>query len=301
MISFKVLTDDNIYELSAELFPDISEKEEAVEVLSSFLPFTEEDIEVGVSRASGCILVRICDMGRYSFVYPIMMSDDSDPTDAVDEIRAYAVREEIPLLLTDVPREDIGVISLFRHARVDAEDAERESYRIKIENECSLLDGIPEYQGERITLSALREEDSSLMAALAKDGEVNKYWGYDYLSDVGEVDDGYFYRNALYELSRGQALSIAIRTDGKFIGEAIMWGFDYLGGAEVAIRLFSDWHGMGYGSESLSCLMNMAKKIGLIRLRGRADERNAPSIKMMKKFFEISDVSDGVIFFETEL
>ena len=298
MISFKILTEENIKALAEELEFDFEETEE---VLSSLQSLLEDDVEVGISVSGGCMLVRIFDMGRYSFIYPIMMSDDSDPAVAVEDIRAYAVKEEIPLILTDVPREEMGVLLLFRHAVIDAEDRECGSYRVKIENECSLLEQIPECRGDRIMLSAVAEQDAQMMAKLARDRVTNRYWGYDYLSDVGEVDDGYFYQNAALERARGASLTLAIRREGEYIGEAVLWGFDFLGSAEVALRLLSEKIGNGFGSEALGCVVELAERIGLVRLIGRVDERNKPSLKMMDKFFTVSHISDGVVFYEREL
>ena len=194
MISFKILDSGEIEGLATEIADAVGcYRDEALEVLSSFEMLLDDDVEVGVSEYEKCILVRICDMGRYSFVYPILMSESADPIAAIEEIRAYAVREEIPLVLTDVPREDLGdILPMFRHTVVDAEDAQCESFRVRIESECSLLEEVPQIFGARVALVPVCEQDAPMMARLARDGETNKYWGYDYLSDVGDADDGYF-------------------------------------------------------------------------------------------------------------
>lgn len=303
MISFKILDKDSIEELIGRAYAELGcDRDEAAEVLSSFLSMTDDDVEVGVSAHSGCILARTFDMGRYSFVYPIMMGEGADPRSAVEEIRAYAVKEEIPLCFTDVPREDLGeLLPLFRHATVDAEDPLSQSYRVAVESECGMLDEIPAAEGERISLGPITERDAHAMAALARDAETNAYWGYDYMSDVGEVDDGYFYNNACLEFSRGCAMTLAVRLDGEFIGELVIWGFDFKGGAEVAVRILPDKRGEGLGSEAMSLALSIASKIGVTVLRGRVDERNAASLGMMDKYFKRCDTSDGIIYYECEL
>ena len=303
MISFKLLTFDTLDTLAEELSlaagcPDGDIRE----ILESFAPLAEDDIEVGVCVYDGCALVRICDMGRYSFVYPIMTVSGADSIAAVDAIRAYAVKEEIPLVLTDVPREELGeILPLFRHMKLDAEDPFGEAYRLEVESECALMDPDTEILGERLRLEPLCEGDIPKMAALGRDAETNKYWGYDYLADVGEVDDGYFYQNAVLERARGSAVTMALRYDGSFIGEAVLWGFDFKGGASVAVRLMGEYRGRGFGTEAMGLVVELGETIGLVTLYAEVDERNVPSLAMTDKYFDRIDRRGGKIFYRREI
>ena len=116
--------------------------EELSEIVSSFLDLaSDEDIEVGLTVSHKCILARIFDMGRYMFVYPIEMCEESDALSAVEDLREYAVREEIPLVITDIPEECLGDIAVrFSHTVIDRE-AGGESFRLEARSECALLDG----------------------------------------------------------------------------------------------------------------------------------------------------------------
>jgi len=237
MISFSELTADNADMLKEELRAKIQPEDVLYfeDSIFSMLELIEEDPDtgVGLSAFSGCLLVRVFDYGRYMFAYPIAEREDADVMAAIREIASYARREEIPLVLTDVPKGEIGMLlGRYRHITLDAEDADAASYRAEIKSECELLCDMPEISAERITLSAPTEDDITEIARLARDESVNKYWGYNYLSDIGEVADEYFYENSIRSFESGASMSMAIRYEGKYVGEAEYYSFDLMGGAE---------------------------------------------------------------------
>ncbi len=303
MIKFEILSADNAEQIIARF----SEKEdfsseEMGDMIYSFLKLLEEgDIEVGVTTACGCLLARIFDMGRYMFVYPIELSEKSEPAAAVLEIREYAVREELPLVITDVPRESLGELaSEFNHTVIDAERG-GDSFRLEARSECALLDEPPTVTLGDITLSAPSEADISDMARLNRDAELNKYWGYDYLSDVGDIPDGYFLEIAEREFYMGTTLTLAVRALGEYVGEALLYGFDLSGGAEIGVRILPEHQGRGYGGGAIDALRTLAESIGLSRLVGRAYAENEPSVRMMGRRFEEIRRDGDRVYFELEL
>ncbi len=301
MISFKdfdALSESEITKdiLAAEPPAD---EEYVGQIVRSFLALTEEDGDLGAafSVASGCVLIRIFDMGRYSFVYPIAICEDADEAEAVEALRAYAVREEIPFRLTDVPSEALGeLLCGYRHAQLDAEDAERGSYTVEILNELMLLDGPAELSSGELTLSLLSEADAESYGALCRDAEVCRYWGYDYSGDTEAPTDEYFYSEAIGEYHRCVSLPLAVRLGGLFIGEAVIHAFDFRGGAELGFRLASAWQGKGYGRRTLEAAVALAKKIGLIRLRMRAMAENLRSVKLLSSYADGVADGDAVIY-----
>ena len=284
MISFSMITNENRENIISSLFDKLSfrEKEMVTDIIRSF-DFDDEDVEFAVAVFSGCLLVRVFDMGRYLFAFPYEVSENANVRSAIDAITEYAVREELELVFTDVPGESLSVLSGFRHMDIDAEDENAESYRVRIKNECSILTEIPGMERGRVTLNAISCSDIENYAMLCKDKNVNKYWGYDYSDDVASPSDSYFYEVMQEEFARGVSMSLAIRSDGSFCGEVVLYAFDGRGSAEFAIRLLPSYQGRGLGVESLLAAADIAKKIGLTTLRSKVFSKNLPSIAMLKK------------------
>lgn len=303
MISFKVLDNENLNSIVNALSENLSENESEtlLEIANSLSLGEDEDVELAISVSSGCALIRVFDFGRYFFVFPYELSESADVDAAISEISEYAMREEIGLVFSDVPSSELCRFSGYRHMDLDAEGADAESYRVKIKTECQLCEEIPEQVGERVKLNAIEESDISVYAKLSKDENVNKYWGYNYKEDENEPADEYFFETARRDFSLGSAMSLAIRYEKKFIGEAVLYAFDGKGGAEFAIRLLSEYHGMGLGRETLSVLMKIARRIGLVRVCARVLNENKKSVAMMKFFGEPLNISDEACFFEFPL
>jgi len=291
MISFKPLCEDNIDALTNSLVAGLPEDsmQEVSEIVISLLAMSDAaaedgyDLSYALTMSHGCLLVRVFDMGRYLFLYPFAVAEDASVQFAILAVAEYARREEIPLVFSDVPAEELSSFVGFRHMDIDSEDAECESYRITVKTECQLLDEIPEEVCGRVNLNAITEADMADYARLCKDEEINKYWGYDYSADVKNPTDDYFLSQAQLDFARGVALSLAIR-EGEceaFCGEAVIYAFDGRGGAEFAVRLLKEYQGRGLGRAAVLAVQALARKIGLVRLYARVKEENAPSLAML--------------------
>jgi len=297
MLSFKVLTEDNIEEVVASLVPT-NEMYSDFSELAHSLDLLLDDVEFALSFAHGCALVRVFDMGRYSFLYPFSMTDEADDASALSDIAEYAMREEIRLVVDDVPRECICNFLSFRHIDVDASGRAGDSFRVTVKTECELMGEVPEVELGRVMLNALTEEDIPEYARLCRDKGVNKHWGYDYYADVTDPEDAYFYEMAMSELAVGVALSMAVRHAGSFIGEAVLYAFDGRGCAEFAIRLLPEWQGVGLGGESVRAICDAAYEIGLIRLSSAVMKENIASVRMLKKLTDkYSETDNGFVFY----
>lgn len=295
MISFKPLTEGSVSELLSRIESslsdaDISYARECLDMLSA----DSEEREYGICLCCGCLLARAFD-GFYYFTYPIPLCDEADCLAAVDEIRAYAVKEEIALVLSDIPREEIGgLLSLFRHINLDSEDEDNQCFTLRALSEAAMLDELPTVVGGAVELMPLTPEDDEIYARLAKDRQTNKYWGYDFSLDNPDPSDSDFRATAEEEFARGVAICLAVRVEGAFAGEAILYGFDLLGGCECAVRLLPAFRRKGYATEALRGLKTLARRIGLVYLCASVSVENKPSIKMTEKVLDaLSD--DGEI------
>ena len=289
MISFRIFSGES--EIIDEILTVVPEadREEVEQILFSFSDYSDGSIEVAVSAANDCLLLRIFD-GEYLFPYPVALTDKADARAASDEIRIYSVKEEIPLTFIDVPSEELGELcSLFCHAEAEAEDEERDSYTVRIMTEAALLDEIPSAFCGEISLSALSGADKDAYARLANDAETNKYWGYDVSADNPNADGEYFLRTAYEEFARGVALSLAVRQGEKFVGEAVIYAFDMQGGAECAIRLLPEYRGKGIATRALDLLFEIGEKIGLLRLYSTVHNENKASLRLFSEKMKICE------------
>ena len=301
MISFGC--SDEIEEILSEIFkavPD-ADKEYTCELVGDLL--SDPDIvPLYFTTAEGCLLVRIFE-GEYKFLYPIALCDGADPICAVSEIRAYAVKEEIPLVFTDVPSEDVGgLVPLFRHLNIDSEDYSNSSYTVRALNEIAMLDSHPELTVDGdFGLLLLSESDDGDYTRLCMDEETNRYWGYDYKKDEPNPDLTYFRKVAESEFNQNRAICFAVKHKGRFVGEATLYAFDFMGGCECAVRILPEHRRRGYALLALEMLKEAAKKCGIIYLRASVDENNFASIAMTSKLFEEVSREGGKVKFEAEL
>lgn len=287
MLSFRILTEENITRLYDGILSDMPEAdgEYLLEIMNSLLLCDEE---AAVSWSRGCLLIRIFD-GVYSFAYPIELFDGADPDKAAMEIREYAVREDLPLVYTDVPRECLGgLISSFRHMNVDASDADGECFTVRVMSEAALMEEIPSLTLGDLTVDAITPEDDAKYAALCKDDDTNRFWGYDYSSDIKDPPNSYFREENKREIERGVLVPFALRVGGEFAGEALLSSFDLLGGCQCAVRLLPEFRRGGYATAALNLLKEVARRMGLVRLSGRVMADNIPSIKMCEGVFDSS-------------
>ncbi|MBD9247390.1 MAG: GNAT family N-acetyltransferase, partial [Clostridiales bacterium] len=60
--------------------------------------------------------------------------------------------------------------------------------------------------------------------------------------------------SAREDFRRRQAVNFAVRLDGKLIGEAVLYHFDWRGGAELGCRIAPAYAGHGYGTEAFAAV-----------------------------------------------
>ena len=296
MISFRTLDDDTRAQVVSELLP-LCEGDGALEMmLDSFFCLSDEVEEIAVCAAFGCLLVRIYDEQRYAFVYPLAVSEDSLVEDALRELSLYARRYLIPLAFTDVMREELPVLEgVFSHIERHAYDESGESYFVMIQNELDLMGELPEVNREGVALGFLSDAEISEYARLCSDRELNRYWGFDDTADNPDCDPEGFYFTVMRELEDGVALSLAVRYDGGYIGEGVIYDFDYHGAAEIGLRLLPEYQGRGFGEVALLALFDMCRAIGLLAVYATVDERNAAARGLFSRHLVKVGEYDGVI------
>ena len=290
-ISFKTAEDENFSLLFSELSK--AEREEAEDIIGYYLSM-ETDVSFAFAALGSLLIVRAFDGGKYSFVFPYELSEGADASAAVEAVVKYAMLEEITPVFESVPRECAGIFYTlgYRHIKSDSDSCDSETYRITLENECALFGDCPSAYSDGVELSRLKAEDESDYARLWRESENNKFWGYDFREDYGECDDSFFLSLAERDFESYSTLSLAVRAEGRLLGEALISSFDYKGGADLAIRILPEHQRQGYAGKALSLLFEIAQNMGLTTLYARVYKENSASVALFSPDAD-SSVDDG--------
>ena len=300
MISFKPYEQGNkekLYEYA------LSQCENAdTELLSELFEYIEEfsESDPAICVCDGCLCIRFFE-GEYVFPSPVALLDGADEVAVVKKIKEYAIKEDIPLVLTDLSEALLYEITpLFRLTDTECIDEEEGIYTLRALTEISGLAEIPSVGSGDVSLTELRDSDEDHYKLLVEDEKNNEFWGYDYREDFPSEECGYV-SMALSELEKGVSASFAVRYREKLCGEAILYAFDLTGGCECALRLLPEYQGRGIAANALELLIKTAKIIDVKRLSAHIDERNTRSINLFKKHFNFAERTEGIARFDLVL
>ena len=178
-----------------------------------------------------------------------------------------------------------------------------EKILVQTATELSRLESIPTLRTERLTLDAITAADSADYDRLCLDDERNRLWGYDYRGDLkGPLRPGYFYRVARSDFRRRLAINFAIRLDGRFIGEAVLYRFDCRGAAELGCRIAAEYAGHGYGAEAFARVADWSLyELGLYRLEAKCFRENEPSRRMLSACMRPAGEDETYFYFEKRI
>lgn len=174
-------------------------------------------------------------------------------------------------------------------------------YRFEPQNELlSHVKEIPELTTERLTLSALTEADIPAYNALVLDGERNRWWGYDDVAGLGgPVEERSFFNVARRDFENRGAVNFAVRLDGKLIGEAVLYRFNYRGDAELGCRIDRAYAGHGYGTEAFAAVADWALyRVHLTRVLAKCFHENEASRRMLSSCMRPNGQDDTFYYFE---
>ena len=151
-----------------------------------------------------------------------------------------------------------------------------------------------------MTLSAITEADIPAYNVLVLDGDRNRWWGYDDVGGLGApVMERSFYDVAEHDFEKRLAVNFAVRLDGKLIGEAVLYNFDYRGGAELGCRIDKAYAGNGYGTEAFQAAAEWGLyQVNLSRVVAKCYRENEASYKMLSSCMRRSGEDDTFFYFE---
>ena len=174
-------------------------------------------------------------------------------------------------------------------------------YRFEPQNELlSHVSAIPELKTERLTLSALTEDDIPAYNALVLDSDRNRWWGYDDVAGLGgPVEERSFFDVARRDFENRLAVNFAVRLDGKLIGEAVLYRFDCRGGAELGCRIDGAYAGKGYGTEAFAAVADWGLyRVHLSRVVAKCFKENQASYKMLSSCMRKNGEDETFYYFE---
>lgn len=228
---------------------------------------------------------------RYQGAYPVMASEFAKAF-AGDGVK-YINREE-----------DCGEIGL-RTSKLQYQPIEiKDKNIVKVKTLFDKINSPILIETEQLIITDIEEKDKEDYAKLYLDDELNKWWGYDYREDLNgsEPTPEYFYnfQKKLKEIKEEYAL--AVKKDGKMIGELVLHNFDYFGGIEIGFRFFKNYQGKGYATKSAKALKDYCfNKLKANRVKSRCFKENEPSARLILRLgLEKTHQSSTHYFFAQE-
>lgn len=157
-----------------------------------------------------------------------------------------------------------------------------------VKNESYRLDKIPNFKSERLTYGSIKNSEKQKYYDLCVDEERNEYWGYDYKKDLDEeLTVDYFLKVARRDFKNRACINFAIRLNGEFIGETVLFNFDGKGACELGVRILRDYDGRGYGKEAFISTMRWALYyLGMSKIKSSCYVANIPSLKMHEELMK---------------
>ena len=115
----------------------------------------------------------------------------------------------------------------------------------------------------------------------------------------GPVEELSFFDVANRDFENRLAVNFAVRLDGTLIGEAVLYRFDYRGGAELGCRIDTAHAGHGYGTEAFAAVADWALyKVHLTRVVAKCYKENQASYKMLSSCMRRSGEDGTFYYFE---
>ena len=101
------------------------------------------------------------------------------------------------------------------------------------------------------------------------------------------------------DFERRLAANFAVRLDGRLIGEAVLYNFDYRGSAELGCRVSADYAGHGYGTEAFAAVAEWGLyKVHLSRVVAKCFKENSASYKMLSSCMRRVAEDETFFYFE---
>ena len=159
-----------------------------------------------------------------------------------------------------------------------------DKYNLAVKRSIDALSKLPELQTQRLMLKEVAQEDERAFARLARDDELNRYWGYNWHDDAPDTaPDAWFLEDIRSDFKKKHELPLGVYFEGALVGEVVLYHFGYAAEAEIGMRILPEFQGRGFARESLLALMEYGfVKLGLERIEAKCFKENTASAYTLK-------------------
>ena len=164
------------------------------------------------------------------------------------------------------------------------------------------LEAPPVLHGQGIELRPVPDGDARDFGRLARDVELNRYWGWDWRTawkEEGDPSDAWFLGLARRDFRNRREISLGIyrAEGGPLLGEAVFHNFTYHSTVELGVRLLPEHHRRGYATQAMRLMADHALCYwGLDRAIVRCFRENCPSHAMLQRAGFRPDREDETFF-----
>lgn len=160
-----------------------------------------------------------------------------------------------------------------------------DKYNLAVRRTFDAVSDYPHIKTLRLELKGIADEDASDFARLARDEELNRYWGYDWRENATEENpaDAWFLQDVRKDFKQKNELPLGIYFEGKLAGEVVLHNFGYQSEAEIGMRILPEWQGRGFARESLIAMMEYGfMKLSLEKIEAKCFKENTVSAYTLK-------------------
>ncbi len=151
---------------------------------------------------------------------------------------------------------------------------------------------------DRLTVSEIENTDTAYYD-LCIDDELNKYYGYDYREDCKGIPSFDYFYSFVEELKKKkEEYSLAVRLNGKLIGEIVLWNFGFYNDLEIGFRFLKEYQNKGYAFESVKAVIDyLFETLKISVLTCRAYKNNIKSLKLINRLNFIKTKENDTHYF----
>ena len=116
------------------------------------------------------------------------------------------------------------------------------------------------------------------------------------------VEERSFFEVAKRDFENRGAVNFAVRLDGKFIGEAVLYRFNYRGDAELGCRILPEYAGNGFGREAFAAAAEWGLyEVQLNRVVAKCYHENTASYAMLSSCMRLTGKDETFFYFEKKV
>ncbi|MBQ7348543.1 MAG: GNAT family N-acetyltransferase [Clostridia bacterium] len=268
---------------------DYVENFEALGQIGAYLEVDGKIVAFSVGEQIGNTLIVHVEKGLKSYdgVYPTM----------AQEFAKLFVNDGIKYINREEDCGDMGLrISKLQYHPLEI----KEKNIIKVYTEFDKIASPVLIKTQRLSITDITDNDALEYYNLYIDDNLNKWWGYDYRDDLkGQQATPEYFVEFMRSLKKNkEEYSLAVRLDGKMIGELVVHNFGYYSDVEIGFRFLKEFQGKGYATESASGLISYLRGLGVKTIKSRCNKENIPSKNLILRLgLKFSHQTDTHYFF----